>query len=75
MRGTRKVCPFTTYGVLRLTTFSYLDRYKNRVPEAHFHADSVNASCVIVACIAAELFAFKNLSTQRERTIVNARDV
>ena len=42
----------------RLAVFSEFDRYKFYVCESYFHAESISASPMIIACNSGELFLF-----------------
>ena len=44
--------------------------HKFTVPEVHFHAQSIGASPVVIACKTAKLFKFLHLQTQRDPTII-----
>ena len=50
--------PFTMYGVFHLTVFLDFDCCKFYVCEAHFHAEAIGASPVIIACNSGKLFMF-----------------
>ena len=61
---------FTMYGVFVLLLSQIRTRTKFTVPEAHFHAESIGASPVVIACKMAMLFKFLHLQTQCDPTIV-----
>ena len=60
---------FIMYGGFCFATFANLYTYKFIVSEAHFYADTIGASPVVIACKVAKLFKFLYSPTQRGPTI------
>ena len=58
MRKTQIDMLFTMYGVFCVTVFLDFDSYEFYVCEAHFCAESIGASPVIIACNLGKLFMF-----------------
>ena len=50
--------PLPMYGVFCFTTFSSVHNYKFYIWQVHFHAQSIKASPVTIACKTAKLFVF-----------------
>ena len=70
MQRTRKVCRSQRIGFSVSLPSQTRTRTKFIVPEAHFHAKSIGASSVVIACKTAKLFKILYSPTQRDRTIV-----
>ena len=58
MQRMQNSIPFTMYGVFCLTVFSDFNHYKFWVCEAHFHAESIGASSMIIACNSGKVLTF-----------------
>ena len=72
---TRKVCRSQCMGFSTSLLSQTRTRTKFIGPEAHFHAESIGASPVVIARKTAKLFRFFHLQTQRDPTIVLPKNV